>query len=64
MYKNDSLYQEKGNYLTSYTETDPTVPSHVKNIKTTDISKGVEWLIEDQYTTGQIISINGGWIII
>ena len=25
-------------YLTSYTETDPTVPSHVKNITTTDIS--------------------------
>ena len=36
--ENDSLYQAKGNYLTSYTETDPTVPSHVKNIKTTDIS--------------------------
>ena len=31
--------------------------------KTTDISKCVEWLIEDQYTTGQIISINGGWVI-
>ena len=27
------------------------------------ISKCVEWLIEDDYTTGQIISINGGWII-
>lgn len=26
-------------YLTSYTETDPTVPSHVKNITTNDISK-------------------------
>ena len=36
--ENDSLYQAKGNYLTNYTETDPTVPSHVKNIKTTDIS--------------------------
>lgn len=32
--------------------------------KTVDISKCVEWLIEDQYTTGQIISINGGWIIV
>lgn len=31
--------------------------------KTIDISKCVEWLIEDTYTTGQIISINGGWII-
>lgn len=29
----------------------------------TDISKCVEWLIEDKYTTGQVISINGGWII-
>jgi len=32
--------------------------------KTLDISKCVEWLIEDNYTTGQIISINGGWVII
>ena len=31
--------------------------------KTKDIEKCVEWLIEDEYTTGQIISINGGWII-
>ena len=28
-----------------------------------DIAKCIEWLIEDNYTTGQIISINGGWII-
>ena len=28
--------------------------------ETIDISKCVEWLIEDNYTTGQIISINGG----
>ena len=27
-----------------------------------DIAKCVKWLIEDSYTTGQIISINGGWI--
>lgn len=27
------------------------------------ITKCVEWLIEDDYTTGQIISVNGGWII-
>ena len=27
------------------------------------ISKCVEWLINDNYTTGQIISINGGWVI-
>ena len=31
--------------------------------KTLDISKCVEWLLEDNYTTGQVISINGGWII-
>lgn len=29
--------------------------------KTIDIAKCVEWLINDNYTTGQIISINGGW---
>lgn len=28
-----------------------------------DIAKCVKWLIEDNYTTGQIISINGGWAI-
>ena len=28
-----------------------------------DIEKCVEWLIEDEYTTGQVISINGGWVI-
>ena len=27
------------------------------------IAKCVEWLIEDDYTTGQVKSINGGWII-
>lgn len=32
--------------------------------KTTDIAKCVSWLIDDTYTTGQIISINGGWVII
>ena len=31
--------------------------------KAQDIAKCVQWLIEDKYTTGQIISINGGWII-
>lgn len=31
--------------------------------KTADISRCVNWLIEDEYTTGQIISVNGGWII-
>ena len=28
-----------------------------------DISKCVNWLINEKYTTGQIISINGGWSI-
>lgn len=28
-----------------------------------DITKCVKWLIEDEYTTGQIIGINGGWYI-
>lgn len=47
--------------------------SDVENIKneiplqrlgtTLDISNCVEWLINDKYTTGQIISINGGWFI-
>lgn len=27
------------------------------------ISKCVEWLIGDDYTTGQVISINGGWSV-
>ena len=29
-----------------------------------DIAKCVNWLIEDEFTTGQVISINGGWVII
>ena len=31
--------------------------------KTIDIAKCVNWLIEDEFTTGQVISINGGWIV-
>ena len=31
--------------------------------KPSDISKCIEWLIEDKYVTGQVISINGGWLI-
>lgn len=31
--------------------------------KPEDIAKCVSWLIEDNYTTGQIISPNGGWVI-
>lgn len=28
-----------------------------------NIAKCVSWLIEDNYTTGEVISINGGWYI-
>lgn len=28
-----------------------------------DIAKCVKWLVNDTFTTGQIISINGGWVI-
>lgn len=28
-----------------------------------EVTKCIEWLLEDNYTTGQVISINGGWNI-
>ena len=31
--------------------------------KPEDIAKCVRWLIEDTYTTGQVIQVNGGWNI-
>lgn len=31
--------------------------------KPADIAKCVKWLVEDEFTTGQVISPNGGWII-
>lgn len=31
--------------------------------KPEDIAKCAMWLVEDEYTTGQIISPNGGWVI-
>lgn len=31
--------------------------------KSSDIAKCIDWLVEDSFTTGQVISINGGWII-
>ena len=31
---------------------------------TKDIAKCVKWLVEDDFTTRQVISVNGGWIII
>ena len=32
--------------------------------KPVDIARCVEWLIDDNFTTGQVISPNGGWVII
>lgn len=32
--------------------------------KPEDVAKCVGWLIEDEFTTGQIISINGGFVIV
>lgn len=31
--------------------------------RTIDIAKCINWLIGDEFTTGQIISVNGGWVI-
>lgn len=31
--------------------------------KPRDVAKCVKWLIEDEFTTGQVISPNGGWVI-
>ncbi len=31
--------------------------------KPCDIAKAINWLVEDEFTTGQIISPNGGWAI-
>ncbi len=31
--------------------------------KPEEITKSIKWLIEDEYVTGQIISVNGGWNI-
>lgn len=35
----------------------------MKISKPEEISKSIEWLIEDELMTGQVISPNGGWII-
>lgn len=32
--------------------------------KPIDIAKTINWLVEDEFTTGQVISPNGGWVII
>lgn len=31
--------------------------------KPIDIARCVKWLIEDEFTTGQVVSPNGGWVI-
>lgn len=31
--------------------------------KPEEITKSIKWLIEDEYVTGQVISVNGGWNI-
>lgn len=31
--------------------------------KTLDVAKCVEWLINDEYVTGQVIGVNGGWLV-
>lgn len=31
--------------------------------KVEDVSRTVEWILEDEYITGQVISVNGGWLI-
>jgi len=56
------------------TDMNSKLDEHIKNeIKTEtplgkigkpiDIYKCVKWIIEDDFTTGQIISINGGYVI-
>ena len=30
---------------------------------TGSVARCVKWLLEDDYTTGEVISINGGWYI-
>lgn len=32
--------------------------------KPEDVAKCTKWLVEDEFTTGQVISISGGWIIV
>ena len=32
--------------------------------KPEDIARTIKWLVEDEFTTGQVISPNGGWVII
>ena len=36
----------------------------MRTSKPEEISKSVKWLIEDELMTGQVVSPNGGWVII
>ena len=63
-YSYDLGYIDNGMYPVGNTLNDNLDKTRAWFDKTIDISKCVEWLIEDEYTTGQVISINGGWVII
>lgn len=52
---NKDLSQDEINYIKEDTPLQ-------KIGKPEDIAKCVRWLVEDDFTTGQIISINGGWM--
>jgi hypothetical protein len=51
----DKWYQPKGNYLTDFTETDPTVPNHVKGITQADIDK---WNNPPNADTSDCVKLN------
>lgn len=44
----------------NYDEIKKEIPLHKIGVPM-DIARCVKWLIEDEYTTGQVIEINGGW---
>ena len=53
---NDNLTQETQQLIKSQTPLG-------KIGKPQDIAKAIDWIIQDEFTTGQIISPNGGWVI-
>jgi hypothetical protein len=69
--ESDNKFQVKGNYLTEFTEEDPTVPPHVKSITTSDISKwnnpptggggGIPEAPSDNNIYGRK---NSGWVVV
>lgn len=55
---------EMNNHLDEETKKELTEEIPLNRIgKSIDIYKCAKWLVEDEYTTGQIISPNGGWVI-